>query len=51
MPALHAAAFRDGIRVCGIDWAGTEGNDLSVLVSDLDRFTKAIEDYWYRAPE
>ena len=37
--------------VLGIDWAGTEGNDLSVFVSDVDRFTKAIEDYWYRAPE
>ena len=37
--------------VLGIDWAGTEGNDLSVFVSDVDRFTKAIDDYWYRAPE
>ena len=35
----------------GVNWHGTEGASLAVFVSDGDnRFTRVIEDYWYRAP-
>ena len=35
----------------GVDWPGTEGASLTVFVSDGgNRFTRVIEDYWYRAP-
>ena len=37
--------------VLGLDWAGTEGNNLTVFVSDGSGFHRVIEDYWYRAPE
>lgn len=37
--------------VLALGWAGSEGQSLTVAVSnDATRFTKVIVDYWYRAP-
>ena len=35
----------------GIAWAGAEGRSLSLWISEgSERFTKAVDDYWYQAP-
>lgn len=37
--------------VLGQSWVGTEGESLTVAVSnDADRFTNVIRDYWYQVP-
>ena len=35
----------------GVNWSGGDGASLAVFVSNGDnRFTRVINDYWYRAP-
>ena len=41
---------RGSFYALGVAWAGEEGLNLSVLVSNGDRFDKVIADYWYREP-
>lgn len=42
---------RGNSYVLGLSWAGTEGQSLTVAVSnDANRFTNVIVDYWYQAP-
>ena len=55
---LSAAGFqvvfllqRGSFYALGVDWSAGEGASLAVFVSDGgSHFTRAIADYWYRAP-
>ena len=33
-----------------IDWAGAEGNNLSLQIADGDEFKEMLTEYWYRSP-
>ena len=45
------ALQRGGWHALGIAWSGSEGQSLSLWISERsERFTKAINDYWYQLP-
>ena len=45
------ALRRGSTYTLGIDWVGSEGSNLAVLVSDADAFITVLNDYWYQAPK
>lgn len=48
---IVCALQRGGWYALGTTWNGAEGRVLSLWISDgRERFTKAINDYWYQAP-
>jgi hypothetical protein len=48
---LVCALRRGGWYALGIAWSGSEGQSLSLWISDgSERFTKVVNDYWYQLP-
>jgi hypothetical protein len=48
---LVCALRRGGWYALGIAWSGSEGQSLSLWISDgSDRFTQVVHDYWYQLP-
>lgn len=45
------ALRRGGVYTLGVDWVGSEGSNLAVLVSSADGFNTVLNDYWYQAPK